>query len=294
MQSTIEKLNSNIAKGESRLERKIAVAQNKTTRRNLRAKQKALNRTKKYFKLMSQYITAEKNTVNIQAIRKERANKKQTIKNITLTTGNKRANNLGESMKKLFNNTPTTKESTRVTNITTPVLKPETPVEPLVPKINITAKNTKRKEIAQVMKDKNPYELLGLDPKTVKAEDFNSTVKDTFNKLLRAKKPKNISNNNHDKKLAQLRQARDFLLNSTLRTEFNSRVQTKINPNTLVRRNTSQLLAEQRQQPEPVPARATLVDSEPLPVRSSFSSQTVSSASANSSTRNASSALLFG
>ena len=35
------------------------------------------------------------------------------------------------------------------------------------------------------MTGKNPYELLGLDATKLKAEDFNSTVKDAFYKLLR-------------------------------------------------------------------------------------------------------------
>jgi len=260
LQSKIRKLDSNIEKGEYRVDQKRAKAQNNATIKNSKAKQKAINRTKYYRDLLTQYYTAEttgkievnnthRNTNEANAIKKERAEKKTKPKNILPTNAN-----LSKNMQELFKNTAATKKNsgTGTANTITPALKTETPTQPLVPRINITAKNTKRKATANAMAGKDPYALLGLDPKTIKAEDLNLTVKDTFDKLLRTKKPKNITDEEHDTKLAKLRQARDFLLNNTLRTGFNSRVVQTINPATAHRSNAAQLLADQRKEPNAI------------------------------------------
>ena len=147
--SKIEKIDNNIAKGQRRLDTKRANVQNNATMKNLKAKQKAINRTKYYRDLMAQYYIGEttgeievknthRNTNEAKAIRKERAEKKITPKNILATNAN-----LGNNMRMLFNNTAATKKNSATANATALALKTETPTAgPLVPRIN-TATNTK-------------------------------------------------------------------------------------------------------------------------------------------------------
>ena len=194
-------------------------------------------------------------------------------------------------MKRLFNNTDAYGKK-QPENTSTQLPKPVISNQPLIPKVNLAAKNTKRKAIVNSMKGKNPYKLLGIDPSTINKEDFNSVVKKTFDNLLRAKKPKNISNENHDKKLGELRQARDFLLNTNLRTGFNSRVVRKINPANKTRSNIAELLAKQRRESSAKPSNTTMAGPK-------FSNQirqptNTSVSSVSSTERNVSSALIFG
>ena len=133
-------------------------------------------------------------------------------------------------MRRLFNNTNATKKN------------PGTSSNPIFPKINIAAKTTKRNATANAMFGKNPYALLGLNSKTLVPEDFNSTVKGAFDKLLRAKKSKDLTpanNAKYDKKLAELRQARDFLLNTNLREGLNSRLVNKQTANNAIHKQRS-------------------------------------------------------
>lgn len=249
LQSKIQELDSTIAQRESLLKNQLETATNNKIRGNIRAEQKAIVQSKHYRDLLSKYIMGETtgkikvpeiqmNTANIQATMQKIDKNKKKKTNILANRSNERAEGLGENMQRLFINTAATKKTIGNSSANTPAIRTETTVEPLFPKINITAKNTKRRATANAMKGKDPYALLGLDPTKMQVADFNLTVRDTFDKLLRAKKSKNISNENHDKKLGELRQARDFLLNSELRTGFNSRVRAKINPNTTPRSNT--------------------------------------------------------
>ena len=117
LQSKIQNLDNSITKGESRLEKKLAVAQNNVTRKNLKAKQKAINRTKFYRDLMAQYYTGEttgeievnthRTTNEANAIKKERAEKKTKKTNILAITNptNNRAKGINNSMRSLFANT---------------------------------------------------------------------------------------------------------------------------------------------------------------------------------------------
>ena len=99
LQSKIQHLDNSIVKSESRLEKKLAVAQNNATKKNLEAKQKAINHTKHYRDLLSKYIDAEIETAKeANAIKKERAEKKKTKTHIL----NK---NINSNIQKLFANT---------------------------------------------------------------------------------------------------------------------------------------------------------------------------------------------
>jgi hypothetical protein len=307
LKSKLQTLDNSIAKSQDQLDKKRAVAQNEATKKNIKAEQKALESTKNFRDLLIKYIKSEatgeievphtqKNTAEINAIRKERAEKKTKKTNILAITNptnptNKRAVGLGENMKRLFNNTDAYGKK-QPENTSTQLPKPVISNQPLIPKVNLAAKNTKRKAIVNSMKGKNPYKLLGIDPSTINKEDFNSVVKKTFDNLLRAKKPKNISNENHDKKLGELRQARDFLLNTNLRTGFNSRVVRKINPANKTRSNIAELLAKQRRESSAKPSNTTMAGPK-------FSNQirqptNTSVSSVSSTERNVSSALIFG
>ena len=308
LKSKLQTLDNSIAKSQTLLDKKRAAAQNKGTRQNLKETQKAIERTKHYRDLLSKYIESEatgeievphtqKNTTEINATRKERAEKKTKKTNILAITNpaNKRAVGLGENMQRLFNNTAAYGKK-QPENTSPQVPKPVISNQPLVPKVNLAAKNTKRKAVANAMKGKDPYKLLGLNSSTINKEDFNSVVKETFDKLLRAKKPKNISNENHDKKLGELRQARDFLLNTTLRTGFNSRVVQTFNPATAHKSNAAALLAQQRQEP-PIKPFTPAKPSNATMEGPKFANQIIvknPNTSVSSAERNTSSALLFG
>ena len=160
LKSKINKLDNNIAKGETRLANKRKAAQNNATLKNIKEKQKAINRTKHYRNLLSQYIQGEtsgnidvphtqKNTHEIEVIRKQRAENKKTKTNIPEIEGNTRANGFGENMESLFNSKN----------------------KPLVRTMNQTSNATKSKATANAMIDKNPYTLLGLNSKISVSED---------------------------------------------------------------------------------------------------------------------------
>jgi len=160
LQAKINKLDNNIAKGETRLANKREVAQNNATKKNVKAKQKAITRTKHYRDLLSQHIHGyqtgeidvshtQKNTHKIEVIKKQRDENKKTKTNILATEGNTRANGLGENMRSLFNSKN----------------------KPLVRTMNQTSNATKSKATANAMNNKNKYTLLGLNSKTSVPED---------------------------------------------------------------------------------------------------------------------------
>ena len=277
LQGKIQKIDEWIDRSASELTSKLEAGNKKLTAKNERSRRKAINRTKFYRDLLKQYVEAESTgeievpinqridepnipKIDVEAQKIKQAERKaKPIGNILAAkdgNSNKRANGLAENMQKLFNNSPVTKKqpapgaTNSNTSITQKNIKSNQPV-----KKKLVNTNTKRKLIRNAMTGKNPYKLLGLERKknNLSNIDYAILVKETFDKQLRAKKPKNITEEQHENKLAELRTARDFLLNNTLRTGFNSRVVQKINPETTPRSNTVQLLAEQRTEPIPKP-----------------------------------------